>query len=58
MVTKRSKKLLMSLIGLLNYYRNFINLFNGKVKPLTDLLSEKVQFRWKEKAFQEERKNS
>ena len=54
MVAPRSKKQLMSLMGMINYYRNFVEDFSGKVTPLTNLLSEKVDFQWgeaQEKAF-------
>ena len=43
-----NKKQIMSFLGMTNYYRNFIGDYAVIAKPLTDLLSEKAEWKWSE----------
>ena len=44
--TLMDKTALKSFLGLLNYYRQFLQGLASFVKPLTDMTSPKVQFSW------------
>ena len=44
----RNKKELQSFLGMANYYRTFIGDYSVIAKPLTDLLSEKAEWKWNE----------
>lgn len=50
----KTRKEVMSFLGLANYYRRFIKGFSAIVKPISDLLSKKVNWNWtniEEQAF-------
>ena len=41
-----NKKDVMSFLGLANYYRKFVKGFSAIVKPISDLLKEKITWHW------------
>ena len=44
--TPNNKRDIMSFLGLANYYRKFVKGFSAIVKPISDLLKEKINWQW------------
>ena len=43
----QNSKDVMAFVGLANFYRKFVNNFSKIVAPLTNIMSKKAEFKWK-----------